>query len=247
MRSHAKDGAINETIILTALDNHRYKDLSENWKRHMSRMFKNIQDNDYIKVNYYSFKDAKPDLEIIVNNKKVLLSVKSGHNPQVHREQTYSFYDFLRKNGVPERLIKIISFYHFGHSFKQSENVTYTRNEIISKFSKYIKEVNDYFRNHDEIIRELIYRTIIRGRVKRDLIDYFYFGNASRGFLLSVSDIYKFISGDKNDFFQSICFKSLTYVAGSRQANDPQHHSVKIHWPILCKWFYDDDFMKRYG
>ena len=68
MRSNAKSGSVNESMILIALNNHYFKNLSDKWKRHVKRMFKDIKDDDLIKVNYYSIKNAKPDLEIIVNN-----------------------------------------------------------------------------------------------------------------------------------------------------------------------------------
>ena len=245
MRSHAKDGAMNETMILTALDNHKFKDLADNWKRHIKRMFKNVQNNDIIYCNYHEYKDAKPDLNIICNGRTVMLSVKSGHNPSVHFEPIYSFVDFLRKIGVPEEIIRKIAFYHSGHSIKLDKY--YTREEIIAKYPNLLKQVNDYFSNHNEIVREIVYRAIIRGRLKRDLIDYFYYGNSSKGFLLSVVDILKLIESDKTQYYQTLKIKQLTYVASSRDRNNPRSKCVVLHWPILSVWFYDEDFMRKYG
>lgn len=248
MRSNVKDGSVNETMIRVALDKHYYKDLDELWKRHMKRMFKSIKDDDYIYCNYYEYKDAKPDLVITVNNRKILLSVKSGHSPTMHDEPVKTFYDFLREMNVPERMIRIISFYHYGYSLKPGmSHYPLSREEIIAKHSFYLNQVNDYFRSHQEIIRELIYRSIIRGRLKRDVIDYLFYGNSSKGFLLSVSDILKLISNDKNEGCKSICFNSLTYVVASREKGNEKRHHLKLHWPILSKWFYDDEFMKKYG
>ncbi len=112
MRSNAKSGSVNESMILIALNNHYFKNLSDKWKRHVKRMFKDIKDGDLIKVNYYSIKNAKPDLEIIVNNRKILLSVKSGHAPTMHQEPIKTFFDFLRGLEVPKRIIDTIAFYH---------------------------------------------------------------------------------------------------------------------------------------
>lgn len=248
MRSNSKDGSLNETMILLTLDKHQYKNLSPKWKRHMKRMFKNIQDDDYIKVRYYEYKDAKPDLEIIVNKRKILLSVKSGHSPTMHSEPVKTFFDFLRSLDVPERIIKIISFYHYGYSLKKGViDHVLTREEILEKYPKHIKEVNDYFNSHEEIVREIIYRSIIRGRLKRDLIDYFYYGSATKGFLLSISDIVKLIIDNSNELCESICFKQLTYVSCARNLDSPKAHHLKINWPILSKYFFDNDFMKRFG
>ena len=247
MRSNSKDGAINETIILTAINRHHFKDLDSNWKKHIKRMFKDIQDDDFIIARYHDNKDAKPDLEIIVKNRKILLSIKSGHSPTMHDEPIKTFFNFLRSFEVPERILKIIAFYHYGYSLKLGfKQKVLTRQEIIDKYPKYIKEVNNYFNDHQEIVREIIYRSIIRGRLKRDLIDYLYYGNSAKGFLLSITDIVK-LAMKKNEECSSICFDQLTFVSCARNLKNPKKHHLKINWPILCKNFYDQEFMKRYG
>ena len=248
MRSHSKDGSLNETMILIALNNHHFKDLSDKWKRHVKRMFKEIKDDDFITAKYYSYSDGKPDLEIIVNKRKVLLSIKSGHSPCMHYEPVYTFYNFLRDLNTPERIIKIIAFYHYGYSLrKEKREKHYTREEIVKEFPNEIKEVNDFFNSNEDLIREIIYRCIIKGRLKRDVIDYFYYGNSSRGFLLSTSDIFKLILNEPKVFYETLSFKSLTYVSCARNPDNPKRHHIKINWPILCRWYYDDDFMKKYG
>lgn len=248
MRANAKDGSVNETMILTALNKRRYIDLDPNWQRHIKRMFKTIRDEDIVYVNYHECKDAKPDLDIIVNNRKICLSVKSGHAPNMHHEPLKTFYDFLRAQGVPERIIKIISFYHYGYSLrKRVADHALSRDEILARYGTQINEANTYFLKHQDVVRELIYRTILRGRLKRDIIDYLYYGNASKGFLLSVSDILYLIMKNKNEECPSIHFNQLTYVSCARNLDKDRIHNVKINWPILCKYFYDEEFMKRYG
>ena len=223
MRSNSKDGSMNETMILVTLDKHFYKDLTPKWKRHMKRMFKNIEDDDYIRVYYHKFKDAKPDLDIVVGNRKVLLSIKSGHAPSMHYEPIKTFFDFLRGLNVPERIIKIIAFYHYGYSMtKRISDHILTRKEITEQYGSYIKEVNDYFDTHEGLINEIVYRCILRGRLKRDLIDYFYYGNSERGFLLSCVDIIKLIVNSHNTTSESICFKDLTYVSCARKEDNPK-------------------------
>ena len=248
MRSHAKDGALNETMILSTLDKHYYKDLSDKWKRHMNRMFKDIQPDDYITVDYYPYKDAKPDLEIKVRNKTIHLSVKSGHSPTVHHERTYSFFQFLKDLDVPKRILRIMYFYHYGYSCKNPGNShIFSREEILEKYPEYVKEVNEFFSSHEDILREIIYRTIIRGRLKRDLIDYFYYGNPAKGFLLSIKDIDRLITKEKIVLDKTVAFKSLTYVGYGRSEDKEKHNDLMIHWPVLCKWFYDKGFMIMYG
>lgn len=248
MRSHAKDGAYNETAILNSLNKHYYKDLSSNWKRHMKRMFKNIEDNDYIVAKYHEDKLAKPDIEITVNNRTIFLSIKSGNHPQMHNEPVKTFFDFLRSYDVPERIIKIIAFYHYGYSLKKGvTEKPLSREEIINKYSEYIKEVNTYFYEHQEIVNEIIYRSVIRGRLNGDLIDYFYYGNSAKGLLFSTHNIIELIMNDKNRECESICFNALVYGPCERKVTGTKHHSLKISWPILCHYFYDEYYIKRFG
>ena len=248
MRSHAKDGAYNETAILNSLDKHYFKDLSSNWKRHIKRMFKNIEENDFISARYHKDKQAKPDIEIMVNKRKVYLSIKSGNHPVMHNEPIKTFFDFLRSYDVPERIIKIIAFYHYGYSLKKGVTRTpLTREELIEKYSEYIQEVNQYFRDHQELVNEIIYRAVIRGRLKGDLIDYFYYGNSAKGLLFSSRDIIQLIMNNKNEESKSICFNALVYGPCSRNANNEKYHSMKLSWPILCHYYYDKDFIKRFG
>ena len=239
---------LNEQIIIGALDNHKYQDLDDNWKRHMKRMFPRIRPNDLINAAKYEYPDAKPDIEIVVNNKKIFLSIKSGRSPCMHYEPIYTFKEFLKENGVPDRIIKIICFYHYGYSLKKrvSDHIL-TRKEILEMFPNKIKEVNDYFKSHPSLLTELIYRTIIRGRLKRDLIDFFYYGNINKGFLLSVKDIIELITKSDVNTDQTLAFKCLTYVAVSRDPHNERHHNLKINWPILCCYFYDPNFMEMYG
>ena len=248
MRYQSKSGSINETMIRQALNNHLFKDLDPNWKRHMKRMFKDINDYDLIHADYYEYSDAKPDLVISVNKRRVFLSIKSGHAPCVHYEGVFSFYDFLKMQDVPKDIIRLIRFYHYGYDVRLTgQEKIMSREQIIEKYPGLIKKVNNYFIEHSEIVREIIYRSIISGRLKRDLIDYFYYGSVSKGYLLSIYDIVDLILKDKNSSCMSICFYGLTYVSGARDPNSPKNHNLKIHWPILCKYFYDSAFMKKYG
>ena len=93
----------------------------------------------------------------------------------------------------------------------------------------------------------MIYRTIIRGRLDRDLIDYFYYGNSTKGFLLSTANIINMIANDRNEYNKTIHFNSLTYVSRARNPNNPRKHNIDISWPKLCLLFYDEKFMKKYG
>jgi len=183
MNFHKADGSANETMILNTLDKHYFRDLSDKWKRHLKKMFNGISDGDYIHCMHYAWPDAKPDLVIMVGGHKVFLSVKSGRNPTMHEEPTRTFYKFLETYDIPPRIINIIKFYHYGYTkVKDHYTRVFTRDEIIEKYGKYIKEVNEYFENNKDIVQEIIYRSIIKGRLQRDLIIIFIMGMPQKGF-----------------------------------------------------------------
>lgn len=247
MKSQNNDGINNETMILLALNNRHYKDLSTKWKRHIKRMFKHIEDGDLVKAYYYEHKDAKPDLVISVNDKKIFLSIKSGRSSTMHSESINTFFDFLSGLNVPSDVKEYIYLYHYGYFYYGDKSKPLTRDELIKEFPEIIYSVNSYFSNNNDILQEIIYRAIIRGRFKYDLVDYLYYGNVAKGYLLSVTDIIKLILNTPNWMCQSICFNTLVYVSNARNIDNERRHSFKINWPILSKWFYDDEFLKRYG
>ena len=156
------------------------------------------------------------------------------------------------KNESKQKIVKKINRYlnsnlknkgEFIVSYSIKKGVTekpLTREEIINKYSEYIKEVNTYFYEHQEIVNEIIYRSVIRGRLNGDLIDYFYYGNSAKGLLFSTHNIIELIMNDKNKECESICFNALVYGPCERKVTGAKHHSIKISWPILCHYFYDN-------
>ena len=115
-------GEQNENNIAKYLNLKMVKELNEFWKEIIYKMFPTAQDADIIHSFLIDARHVKPDIIVKINKIQKLISIKTGHNPSVHQEHIYSFYDYLRKNGVSERTIKIISFYHFGLSKKTTNN-----------------------------------------------------------------------------------------------------------------------------
>ena len=242
-RDNYKAGSDNEIMILTAINKHQFKDLDEKWKAHIKKMFKNIKDEDTIYAYFYPDKHAKPDIVVRVGHKKVMLSIKSGHAPVVHQEETKTFLYFLHENGVPDRIISILYFYIKGKTKNVSNNgKPFTREELIERYGNYFKEANEYFITHKEISRQIIYRSIFQGIRNSDSIDYLYYGNSARGFLLSMNDVMKEILSDKNMESNVPHFYALTIQAMTRNENSSKHIYMKILWPVLCVKFYDEEF-----
>lgn len=239
-------GEKNEFDIIDVLNNKKYKDLSPLWKENIKRMFSFVEDNDLIKA--YSFDDrrAKPDITIKVRKSRINVSIKSGSNPSVHQEYFYDFFQFLKKIGVSSRTRHIISFYHFGVSKKLGNNgEPFTKDEIIEKYSEYIIQANEELNSNKEIIKKIVYHAVIAGNnPEREPMDYFYYGNPEKGFLLDTDQIYDMILKEEKPNNRNIHFGGLIYQPSGRKLNSRDRNYSKIKWPVLSVKFYDNDILK---
>ena len=242
-------GKQNEIDILTELTGKKFEDLEPKWKGHIKKMFPEIKDTDMVHAYFYKDKFAKPDVVITVNNRSVLVSVKSGKNPSFHFESYNDFNSYLQRLGVKERILKIIRFYLFGKTEKLSNNgEPFTKMEIQTKFEQYIKEANDYFINNPAIVKKIIHHTLIRGsRYQEEPIDFFYYGKADRGFLLSPNEIDRVILEDANYDYRGIHFFALVLQPDGRKSDEYNKLYVRIKWPIISRRLFDDAFIEKYS
>ena len=244
-----QSGKQNEIDIITALTGKAFSDLEENWKKHIKTMFPSIKETDVIHAYFYHDDHAKPDIVVTVNSVSIMLSIKSGRNPSCHLENYSDFMGYLSKIGVPYRIQRIMYFYQFGRTEKLSNHgEPFTRDQIQNNFKPYIKEVNEFFLAHQDIVKKIIFRSLIRGiRYKADPIDYFYYGSVNRGFLLSRDDIYRIILEDPYTESRAIHFYSLIFQPDGRSVSKANHLYIRIKWPVLCIKFYDDEFIEKYS
>ena len=91
-------GEQNENNIAKYLNLKMVKELNEFWKEIIYKMFPTAQDADIIHSFLIDARHVKPDIIVKINKIQKLISIKTGHNPSVHQEHIYSFYDYLRKN-----------------------------------------------------------------------------------------------------------------------------------------------------
>lgn len=239
-------GEQNENNIAKYLNLKMVKELNEFWKEIIYKMFPTAQDADIIHSFLIDARHVKPDIIVKINIIQKLISIKTGHNPSVHQEHIYSFYDYLRKNGVSERTIKIISFYHFGLSKKTTNNgKQFSKDEIIDKYGDYLIQANEELNNNKHLIDDIIFRSIIKGSKEYYYeVDYFYYGCLDKGFLLSREEIYDIVKHDIKPNKGPIHFGGLIYQPSGRNMLKRDINYVRIKWPILCLKFYNDDIIK---
>lgn len=247
MTEQTKYGLNNEKIIINYLNKKNFSDLSDKWKKYIKRMFPFVEENDLIIAKHFPDFSAKPDITIKVRHSEILLSIKTGKNPNVHQESYYSFLRFLDSYGVSKRTQNIIRFFHFGDSDKlQTNGKPMTSAEMKEKYSAYFLEASQELDN-TEMIEAVINRCVIRGTSnKRRPINYLYYGDLDNGNLLSVEDIYSMVLSYREHGKSPIHFGGLNYNPSARSVKRRERGYVRIKWPLLSFLYYrnEDDIEK---
>lgn len=234
-----------EIDIAKTLDGKKYCELTKEWKYRIKQLFHNNTFSQLDVIHAYKYYDsyAKPDIVIEVNGMSRKISVKCGKNPSVHMEELGDFLKFLLKIGVPDRIVRIIEFYHYGKSNKLSNRgKPFSREELISDFGEYLVEVNDYFDTHPEIVKYIIYRTVIKGVRKADPIDAIFYGNVENGFIITTHEIYDLILKEDKPTLMAPHFRGLVYQPSGRKVGSVDSRYSRIKWTILPVLYYSEDF-----
>lgn len=229
-------GEINEQLIFEELDQKRFCDLNDNWKMHIRYMFENVSDDDVLQCTLYQWK-LKPDLEICINGVAKQISIKSGDFVSIHEENLNSFIDFLRGQGISERTIKIISFYHYGGSTDGSNECKMTGRELQKNYARFIRQANVEL-NQDYVLRNFINRAIRYGTDFNNIpVDYVYYGGPTVGVMASVEEIIDIILEKRRMYYSCLHFGAFTYQPATRSDNTERakvrRHNSQIKWPTI--------------
>ena len=239
------DGIKNEYAIIEEINMKKYYQLREHWKIIIKIIFPFIKDDDLLRAFSFNDKHAKPDIYIAYKGLKKYISIKTGTNPSIHQEYYYDFFKFLERNGLDKKIIKIIYFYHFGITNKLSNNgLPFTKDEIVDKYKKYIIFANQEINKNKDLIKRVINRAVIQGNnTERQIIDYFYYGNNEKGYLLTKNDIYRMVLKEKKEDDKFIHFGGLIYQPSGRKVGSRDRNYSRIKWPILSVKFYIDEII----
>ena len=101
-------GKSEEKNLVNNLNNKKFSDLDYKHKEIISKSFSNISENSIIKASNISG-NLKPDLEILINNKTNLYSLKTGSGNSIHQEPLDEFIKFSKElNKSSEYSVHII-------------------------------------------------------------------------------------------------------------------------------------------
>ena len=109
----SKCGFVAENAMINALNNKRVKELNDNLKNMLERLYGCLDEDEIVKcekmTGFY-----KPDFIVTYKEKRKYVSMKTGNAVTVHEEQLSTFISFLHKNGYSRQSLDTIKLYQYG-------------------------------------------------------------------------------------------------------------------------------------
>ena len=216
-----------------------YSEFPDKWKKHLKRMFPEIQDDTVVHCSKHENYYAKGDIDIRIKGNKKIISLKNGKNACMHRERFSWFYETLKDLGVSRETLNVLTLYQFGECRAYGHyDKPLSKDEIAEQYGQMLHQANKEL-NCDHILNVVIERSIIKGRKDyRQSIDYLYYGNLEKGILISVDQIYESIKSRTELSSSWLHFGQLVYQPGARSRETEDYLETTIRWPVLSKLFY---------
>jgi len=227
-------GYLNENKIIWQLNKKRFKELTQHWQNIISKMFNSVNDDTFIKCRLIG-RDCKTDIEVIIEDEKKNISIKSGSGVSVHYEHIESFLDFLKILNISKDSLDFLKKFQYGIVDQNNlkKNIISTK-ELKKEYKNEIDIINKEFED-DNVIEKIIYRCIIKGRSPyHQEIDYLYYGNEKNGYILSKEELIKYLPRICINT-NSIHFGPLIYQAANRNVSESSFNSYKKDY-IQIKW-----------
>ena len=244
-------GLFNEEEMVLLLNEHKFKDLSNNAKYIITEMFGHVNDEEMIHAQKIEG-SFKPDFFVEVNGIRKNVSMKSGRNIIIHQELVKQFVQFLKMKGISKETTDTILLYHYGDMTTDGtgkERFPYRK--ISYLLDKRIKKANVELNANKEFVLVMIYRLVFIGTHRDNIVaDYIYHGDKEFGVVVSRKQVFKHIYNGKWDFLENlhigpiILHPHARYV-GREIKNEKRRQTIEAHWPN----FYSDlrYIAKRYN
>ena len=235
----SKIGFVAENSMINALNDKRVKDLNENLKNMLKKLYGNLDDEEIVKcekkLGYY-----KPDFVITYQEKKKYISMKTGNAVTVHEEQLSTFISFLHKIGYSKQSLNAIKLYQYGDGTTDGtgENRMNWR-ETYETYADNIKKANEEFNNNKIKIYRVMDRLLFQGvDVEAQPADAIYHGDVDKGVLVtrnSVERYFAFKSWNQYDALHIGPFflkphSRFVGVPDDRIKNEHLRHKMQFNW-----------------
>lgn len=239
------DGIKNENNMVSAFNNKQIARLTTFQKAFINSIFPNINESEVIRAKKIGGQGFKPDLEIIVANRKYNISIKKGGGNSVHQEKTALFIEYCTKyldmtQTEKNSLLK----YLYGDGTIDGNSIPENRladEKLLRMYAQDIKNVQQFLdRNKKDLVRRfLVYGR--KGYEERIKADYLYHGDSIKGVWCSLDEpVIEFISNMHSPINAPLTIGPLTLQVWNRNLSgkpnmENRRHSIQIKW-ASCKY-----------
>ena len=226
-----------EEDLEKALNNSRFKNLSNNLKTLINQLFGNQNGSAKIQCRRTD-NFIKPDLAITCDGKTAFVSVKSGHAQCVHTENTQTFIRFLKSLNVTDETLKTILYFQYGDGTldgtgEKRMNYHKTFNWLCDR----IKKANSEFECKQDVVEKVLDRLLFQGvDITADCADYIYYGDVDFGIVVSKRQIFTHLRRKSWSFYENLHIGPIMLKPHARYADhaivsDDRRHQTMFYWP----------------
>lgn len=235
----ANKGLFNESQIIMAMANKKVRDIPQNLKFMLFKMFGPLDEDEIIHSE--QLKDwIKPDIFIEYKGIKKYVSIKCGRATEVHAEYIDTFVDFLKEHGLSEESCKFIKEYCYGDGTDDGSGAE-AMDFITLKmhFQDRAKKFNEEVMHNPYIIEKAILRCLFEGnRPGMQEAEYIYFGTPQYGALCSKKQILKHLTRRTWGFMGNPHIGPLQFRMHIRgqarfEENEYKRHTIDLWWANL--------------
>jgi hypothetical protein len=236
-------GFYEETRMINALNNKKYKSLNNNLKCFLDETFGYgfIKKNDVMyasKVNGF----YKSDISITVRNETKNVSIKSRKAEVIHEERIKSFILFLRSLGVSTETQKTILLHQYGDGTLDgtgTKRMCYE--ELHYVMSDRIKKANEELNSNKELVRIFVEHCLFIGVIENPVIaDCVYHGTIEFGVCATREKIIKHVMRKNYNFYNNLHIGPILFRPHARYVDkvatdESRRHRVECYWPHLAE------------
>ncbi len=232
-------GEFKERELANALNEKKYKELDNNCKYIVKRIF-NFVDDDEIIHAYKIEEFIKPDICIEYKKEKRYISMKSGKSNYIHEEYITNFVKYLKECHISEETINTILLFHYGDGTtdgtgekrKSFEEIAY---ELKDKIKLANFELN---KSRAFITSTLLHIMFVGNSENAIMADYIYHGDKEYGLIVSRNQIMKYLNTKDFSWLNNIHIGPILlrpkarYV--DREIKNPQmRETISFYWPRI--------------
>ena len=236
-----QEGNKNEKLLIEALDNKKFHELTSNLKNMINLITdKQIDENDTILACPIAGVN-KADICVIINENEYNISVKMGKGNSVHQEPVEEFISYLEsKYDIDDDLKDDIRFFIWGDGTLNGKGEISSRMRIGKLKQMYPKKINNIKSVFHDNKKELIKRFLMNGSKSDVPADFIYYGTADDGEIAKITDAINWLSEDENEKTRAnIPVGGLTFQAWNRNIKNknPERYRgvIQLKWPTLNK------------